>query len=386
MATKIFYSKAPTRIDLAGGTVDIWPVYLMLKNPITLNLGISLFAEAKIEISPVKSNESAKVVLKSEDQKIELKLSWNDLKDPLLLSPQNFKNEGKVKIPSVLELHFKLLKFFIQNRLANHWDHLESIHFTLSTHAQSPAGAGLGGSSALSVAIIGGLASWIADLHQQRPIDPEIDGEKFIDIVRDIETTVIRVPAGLQDYYGAMFGGLQSLYWGIGSHRKKKLPEYLIKELNERILLFYSGHSRNSGINNWALFKSMIDQQGGVREKFEKITAITAQLEKAFEAGRFTEVGQTIHEEWEVRKTLADGITTPEIDRAFKQAKKLAPVSGKVCGAGGGGCFFVYLPIDAGKERDELRAQIQTLFTEQGIQSLPFQGVRQGLEVQVSCA
>jgi D-glycero-alpha-D-manno-heptose-7-phosphate kinase len=366
------HSRAPTRIDLAGGTVDIWPLYLFLQNPVTLNLGIDLYAEATIELSPAAGPQTNQVTLRSEDQNTELSTSWESIKNGI--SP-----------PPSLELHYKLLKYFFDRRTQT--DSSKPFeNFRLSTRARSPAGAGLGGSSTLSIAMIGALETWANPSRIESPIHPETEGESFIEIVRDVETTVIRVPAGLQDYYGAMYGGLQSLRWGAGVHQRQWLPQDLLPELEKRLLLFYSGQSRNSGINNWALFKGFIDQQEGVRTKFEKISAATHRLEAALLARDWNQVGQAIAEEWETRKTLAPGITTPEIDRAFAEAQKLTRVSGKVCGAGGGGCFFVYLPVDSEASRNDLRDKIQKIFLGQGMRPLSFHGVPHGLEVQVTCA
>ena len=180
----------------------------------------------------------------------------------------------------------------------------------------------------------GALSTWATGY----VVDPLRDGEKFIEITRDVETTVIQVPAGVQDYYGAMFGGLQSLSWRPGSHERDWLPTEIFAEVEDRILLFYSGRSRNSGINNWALFKGFIDKEPGVREKFERINAATQNLEKALRAQNWIEAGRAIADEWETRRTLAPGISTPEMNEAFSAASKLGPISGKVCGAGGGGC------------------------------------------------
>jgi D-glycero-alpha-D-manno-heptose-7-phosphate kinase len=379
MVTKIIHSKAPTRIDLAGGTLDIWPLYLFLKDPVTLNLGIDLFAEAKIELSSSQGSgqNAGRIRLKSEDQNSELEFTWNDLKQKTISNP-----------PRSLELHFKLLKYFYEKKgLANQNTHLEnSTDFTLSTRANSPAGAGLGGSSTLSIAMIGALSAWAENSTPENSFNPLPIGERLIEIVRDIETTVIQVPAGLQDYYAAMFGGLQCLRWGAGAHQRDVLSNELIPELQDRLLLFYSGQPRNSGINNWALFKGFIDNQDHIQSRFAEISQATQQLEKALRARNWVEAGQAIQAEWAIRKTLAPGISTPEMDRAFSEASKLAPVSGKVCGAGGGGCFFVYLPVDSTSERAELKTRIQELFTAQGIRPLPFQGVPRGLEVRVTRA
>jgi D-glycero-alpha-D-manno-heptose-7-phosphate kinase len=138
-----------------------------------------------------------------------------------------------------------------------------------------------------------------------------------------------------------MYGGLQSLRWGPGTHQRQGLNSLIIPELQKRILLFYSGQSRNSGINNWALFKGFIDRQDGIRSQFQAISNAAESLERALEKQDWVAAGAAISDEWKTRKTLAPGITTPSIDRAFQEANQIAPISGKVCGAGGGGCFFV---------------------------------------------
>lgn len=346
-------SKAPTRIDLAGGTIDLWPLYLFLERPTTINLGINLFAETELTETVAQESGRGKVILRSDDQNREQELRWDDL--------------AGARVPPQLELHLKLLRHFALSRKPG-------TDLKIKTQARSPAGAGLGGSSTLSISIVGALASWA----QGSPINPLEDGERWIDIVRDVETTVIGVPAGVQDYYGAMFGGLQSLHWGAGRHRRESLPEELLKEVESRLLLFYSGQSRNSGINNWALFKGFIDKQDDIPARFSKINQATRKLETCLLEHRWVDAADAIGEEWATRKTLAQGISTPEINEAFALAHKIAPESsGKICGAGGGGCFFVYVPQTREKQA------VQDAITALGIKALAFQAVPHGLEVKL---
>lgn len=350
------HSKAPTRIDLAGGTLDLWPLYLFLDRPTTVNVGIDLFAEAWLDAEP--GNE---ITLRSEDQNFEMKVAWPDL--------------ATAHAPPQLELHLKLLRF-----VAAKYGKTGGEKITLRTRANSPAGAGLGGSSTLSIAIVGALASWARGGARA---DYSTEGEQWIEIVRDVETTVIQVPAGVQDYYGAMFGGLQSLRWGHGSHEHDWFDRAILPEVESRIALFYSGQSRNSGINNWALFKGFIDKQAEVRERFGKINAATHALEKALRARDWKAACDAIGTEWTTRRTLAAGITTPEIDQAFEAAARAArsPISGKICGAGGGGCFFVYCTDPADK------AAVEKAVAALGkVRVLPFRAVPHGLDVQVNRA
>lgn len=349
-------SKAPTRVDLAGGTIDIWPIYLFIKRPTTVNLAIDLYAEAQIECDPTSAQDEVR--LRTEDQKNELVLKWKDL--------------DTFEAPPSLSLHLKFLRHFAEERKRSDPRALAG-QFTLSTIAKSPAGAGLGGSSTLSIAMIGALAHWA-----RGGIEVEQDGEELIGIARDTETTVIQVPAGLQDYYGAMFGGLQSLKWKAGSHERKWQSDDALRAIEDRLLLFYSGQSRNSGINNWALFKNFIDRQGDVRQQFESIAAATLRLEDAIERKDWQTVGVAISQEWEVRRKLAPGISTPEMDQAFATAQAEGATAGKICGAGGGGCFFVYVPSGDMLLKTRIRDQI----VRQGIRDLDFRAVSRGLEVE----
>lgn len=362
MTTKVFEkisSRAPTRIDLAGGTLDIWPLYVFLKNPLTVNVAIDLFAEAELE--EFKSGKTAKVVLESQDQGVRLDFPWSQLEN--------------IVAPPALELQLRLLRYFAaEKQEAGKLNTKNS--FKISTIARSPAGAGLGGSSALAVAIIGAMATWARGKFNKNK-----EGERLIQITRDIETTVIQVPAGIQDYYGAMFGGLQSLSWRAEAHKREQLPKEILQNLEKRLVLFYSGQSRNSGINNWALFKSFIDTPDDTRGRFQAISHASQDLDVALRKGDWDGATSAIQKEWEVRKTLAAGITTDQIDQAFAIAKRLGVSAGKVCGAGGGGCFFLMTKTD----NQDLRANLcEKIGAIAGLKVLPFRLVPNGLEIKVS--
>jgi len=361
----IIDSRAPTRVDLAGGTIDLWPLHLFLDSPLTLNLGIDLWASTHLE---AVVSGSPHALLRSEDQKIEQKVTWEKLlgTEPLQVPPQ-------------LELHAKLLRHFARLKKQPLQGSL-----LVSTQARSPAGAGLGGSSTLSVSLAGALAAWSRGGDAPNPAQ---EGETLIELVRDIETTVIKVPAGVQDYYGAMFGGLQALHWRPGQHTRDSLPENTLRELEKRILLFYSGQSRNSGINNWALFKAFIDGDESVRRGFQGVLSATQNLYRALTQHDWSSAGNAIAQEWQYRRTLASGISTEVMDHAFQMALELGATGGKVCGAGGGGCFFVYLPESADSQQgQEQRQQIRSRIESLGVKSLPFKAVPRGLEVKVTRA
>lgn len=356
MTTNSFYACAPVRIDLTGGTLDIWPLYLFVDDAVTINLAIDLHAEVFLDVFPLtSSSKEGSVFFESIDQAGAELVSWSQ-----------FQSESW-KPPSALQLHAKFLRYFLKRRLQTKYSHL-NFNLSFKTFCKSPAGAGLGGSSALCIAMVGCLASWAKI---------RMPPKKMIAVARDIETTVIGVPAGLQDYYSAMSGGLQALHWGIGGHKSKMLSTRCLQQLQKRLLLFYSGKSRNSGINNWALFKDFIDFKKG---SFQKIAEFSQILEEALDSEDWVKVGEAIAGEWSVRQTLAKKISTDLIEKIKKEIFHLDPsLVVKICGAGGGGCFFVYLPIKHQGVLESKKEKIKKMVLKYKVDLLEFKGVEQGL-------
>lgn len=294
-------TSAPTRIDLAGGTIDIWPLFLFHPGAQTLNAAISLRATARIE-----SRDDARIVIQSLDTNRRLEAgSWRALRD----------NRD-------LRLLALLVHFFQADGL------------TLTTSSESPAGAGIAGSSALNVAVSAALAAFT-----RRHYDPEA----LLHVAMNVEAQTIEVPTGLQDYRPALYGGIAALELDVDGIRRVPLDvDYA--GLEQRIVLCYTGEPRNSGTNNWEITKRHIDGDRFVFDCFERIRDTAARMRTALERADWDEVGRAIAEEWDNRKRLAPGVTTPAIDDLIARATAAGATAAKVCGAGGGGCLFCYGP------------------------------------------
>jgi D-glycero-alpha-D-manno-heptose-7-phosphate kinase len=184
----------------------------------------------------------------------------------------------------------------------------------------------------MNIAVCGALNAWSGG---HRTAD-----EIFL-IAMNVEAQAIDVPTGVQDYRPAYYGGISAVELGVGGIRRVAIdvePE----ELQQRIALAYTNASRNSGINNWDVTKRHIDGDEGVQRSFARISNIAGVMRTALERRDWTEVGRQIAAEWENRKLLAPGVTTPEIDAMMDAARSAGAMSGKVCGAGGGGCLFAF--------------------------------------------
>jgi D-glycero-alpha-D-manno-heptose-7-phosphate kinase len=302
-------TSAPTRIDLAGGTLDIWPLYLFHPGAQTINAAISLRARATIE-----HRTDDRVVITSEDTGATVQAEdWRDLRDS-----------------SDLRLLSLLAHFF------------EARGVTLTTSCESPAGAGIAGSSALNVAVCAALAEW-----KRTHYEPEA----LLQVAMNVEAQAIRVPTGLQDYRPALYGGVAAIELDVDGVRRVPL-DVDCAELERRIVLCYTGEPRNSGTNNWEITKKHIDGDREVFDCFERIRDAAAAMRDALVRHDWNGVSDAIAAEWDTRKRLAPGVTTPAIDALIARAKQAGATAAKVCGAGGGGCLFCYGPPD---RRDPIR-------------------------------
>ena len=300
----IIETSAPTRIDLAGGTIDIWPLYLFHPGAQTLNAAISLRARARLE-----SRSDNRIVIRSEDTGVTVEAGdWKEL-----------HQQRNLRLLSLL-VHF-----------------FEARGITLTTSSQSPAGAGIAGSSALNVAVCAGLADW-----NRTHFDPEA----LLQIAMNVEAQTIAVPTGLQDYRPALYGGVAALELDVDGIRRIPLSVDF-RELERRIVLCYTGEPRNSGTNNWEITKRHLDGDQGIFDCFERIRDTAAAMREALAAENWDEVGRQIATEWENRKRLSPGVTTPTIDDLIVRARAAGATAAKVCGAGGGGCLFCYGPPGA---------------------------------------
>src|SRR3989454_2889255 len=297
-------SSAPTRIDLAGDTIDIWPLYLFHDGALTLNAAISLRAHAEIE-----SREDGRIELRSIDTGRTVTAN----------SGAELEGGGDLALLALAVKHY----------------HAEGV--TLTTRGESPAGAGIAGSSALNIAICGALARWT---------NGSADPDHLLQIAMNVECQTIKVPTGVQDYRPALYGGIAAIELRVDGVRRVAL-DVDASELERRIVLAFTGAPRYSGTNNWEITKSHIDGDRHTFDCFERIRDTAITMRAALQRGDWDEVGRQIATEWENRKRLAPGVTTPGIDDLAARAVAAGAMAAKVCGAGGGGCLICYGPPDA---------------------------------------
>lgn len=327
---------APCRVDLAGGTLDIWPLYLYHDNAVTVNFAVNRYTHCEISTRPGDREEFRSVDLKIDEQ---------------YASPGEMLAAKHPRLP----LAVWITRFF-----------RPPGGFCVTTDSEAPAGAGISGSSALLIAIASALNRWTNARHGI---------EKLREICQNVEAQIIRVPTGAQDYYPAMYGGVSAIELSPAGVRRVALPVETT-ELNRRIVLAYTGAPRNSGINNWEVTKAHIDGDRGVFRNFERIAAIANGMRAALEKADWTEAARLLREEWSHRRRNAPGITTPLIDRLIAVTRRAGSTGAKVCGAGGGGCvLFLAEP--------EAKAKVAAAIAREGATVLPVEVAPRGVRVKV---
>jgi len=327
-------AQAPCRADLAGGTIDLWPLYLFHPGAVTVNIAIRIMTRCRITPMAGKS-----IHLKSVDTNREER--FTDL-------------EELCRAPRLQHaLAACLVQFFRPEG-----------GFALETTSESPAGAGIAGSSALMIATTAALARFTGR---------RLGREQMRALAQNVEAQLIRVPTGCQDYYPALYGGVSAIHLETGGIRRQALP-VAPEDVEARFLLVYTGAPRQSGINNWEVFKAHIDGDRRVVRNFEQMAQISRAMYAALSRAAWDEVARLLEEEWKFRKSNYAGISTPLIDKLVSVAAKHGGRAAKVCGAGGGGCVVFMV-------REEAKARVAGALRANGAHLLPFRVARQGLLV-----
>jgi D-glycero-alpha-D-manno-heptose-7-phosphate kinase len=325
---------APCRVDLAGGTLDIWPLYLFHTGAVTVNFAVNVLARCRVSPLPGR-----RIHLKSIDARRE----------------EQFRNFDELCRARKFEhpLAAQLVRFFAPDG-----------GLLVETNSESPAGAGISGSSALMIASAAALSRYTGK---------RLDREGLRQLAQNVEAQLIGVPTGCQDYYPAIYGGVSAIALepdGVHRHAIAVSAE----EIERRFVLAYTGAPRASGINNWQVFKAHINGDKKIHANFESIARIARDMHRALENRDWNEVARLLRAEWKLRKTNAPGISTPLIDRLVAAAMKGGALAAKVCGAGGGGCVvFLVSP--------ERKEEVARTVRASGGQVLPCRVAQEGLTV-----
>jgi D-glycero-alpha-D-manno-heptose-7-phosphate kinase len=292
------------RADLAGGTLDIWPLGLLHPQSRTVNVALDL--AVTVSVRPSAAPADGYRVRQGESL-------------VAAASPDELSRRPETALIGVIAAALGLPPF------------------EASLASESPRGGGLGASSAMTVGFIA-AAEEAFDL-------PRTQAREKAVLARDLEARLMGLPTGMQDHYPALLGGALEILQAPGGEKVRCL-EVDLESLGDSLLVAYSGQSHFSAGNNWQVVRRRLDGEAEVTALFEGIAGTAAELAGALERGELPRVGELMSREWSFRRRLAEGISTPVLESLLAAAASHGAWGGKACGAGGGGCIAVLCPPD----------------------------------------
>ena len=316
-------ARAPTRIDFGGGWTDV-PPYAQEEGGFVCNVAITRYATVRLEARPPGMD--------AETPDAEQALAAAAL---------------RVAALSGVRAH---------------------------VHNDFPLGAGLGGSSAAGVAMMGAIEAWralasagalplasdsgaVLDVRRRIPRDRAALAEAS----RRVEVDELHIAGGRQDHYAAALGGALALRFGEQTVAQSLALSFAtMRALESRCLLYYTGQSRISGTTIRAVLDAYAARAPGVLRALARMKALAEAMADALLVGDLDALGMLVDEHWRHQRALHPAITTPLIDRIIDVAAAAGAIGGKALGASGGGCVLL---VAAHGFEEPIRRAVQSLAT-----------------------
>lgn len=289
-------ARAPTRIDLGGGWTDV-PPYCDREGGFVCNVAITLYSVATVST-------------KDGDR---------DAGSDNALIQAAIHRSGVNGITAALENDF-------------------------------PLGAGLGGSSAASAALLAALRTWRGE-----PVDRVDIAEEG----RRIEVEDLGVAGGRQDHYAATHGGALALTFDTHVRvRRLSLPPGARDALRASATLIYTGESRISGDTITAVLSAYRAREARVVTALKRMRELAIDMATALESCDLHALGELVDEHWRYQRSLHPSIPTERIDEIIARATKAGALGAKAMGASGGGCVLI---LSRPGMRADVRAAVRPL-------------------------
>jgi D-glycero-alpha-D-manno-heptose-7-phosphate kinase len=305
-------SRSPLRLGLAGGGTDMKSFYSQ-HGGCVLNATIDLYACCTIK---PRSNGKIKFIA-------------DDLEEEFSTDVDSFINPtGKLKLHKA-----------IYNRIIKDYNHSKPIgSFKMTTYCDSPPGSGLGSSSTLVVTIIAAYCELLS---------LPLGDYDIANLAYQIERKDLAMTGGKQDQYAATFGGVNFMEFYENNRtiiNPLKVRRWILSELEQSLILFYTGVSRDSG--------EIIEEQSK-NVSSNSLTTITSMLAMKKEAiemkeallkGNIVALASSMNRGWQAKKNSAHKISNHNIDRIYDIVMDAGAMAGKISGAGGGGFIMFLVP------------------------------------------
>lgn len=329
----IVRSRAPVRIDLAGGWTDV-PPFADREGGAVVNVAINRYTTTTLRLQP-----GLGVRLHSADYNVTVAA----------------EHVAQLSYDGQLDLIKAALK------QAGCTTDLE-----LTTRAAAPPGSGLGTSAAMGVALVGALSR----IQSAQPA-PATIAER----ATRLEVEELGIAGGKQDQLAAALGGVNFLEFSAAAPTSTPLllPPAVLNELEQRLILCYSGVSRLSGDIIQRVQAAYLAEEPATCTALRSMRAIAVEMRDALLSGALDRIGPLLRENWRCQQALHPSVTNANVTQLFTIAEQHGALGGKACGAGGGGCLVFF---SAPGVEDQLRRALLAA----GAQIIDFNIDRDGLQ------
>ena len=305
-------AKSPVRISFAGGGTDL-TTYFYEEGGAVLNATINKFTHAILE-----KREDEKIIIHSYDLNKRL----------------TFKNMSEISLNGELDLIKSVIQLL-----------KPEFGFELTTYSDVPPGSGLGGSAVLLSAVIGAFNNY----KENKFSDYEIAELAF-----HAERVVMNLSGGWQDQYATVFGGFNFIELKDRENivNPLRINDDLINELEDSLLLCYTGINHNSGDIHDEQKELMKNQSQ--KEYAETAKNIAYEMKSKLLKGYIDDFGELLGKAWETKKMFSPKITNNYLNESYTFALSNGAIGGKLLGAGSGGYYLLCVPTD--KKLDLIKA------------------------------
>ncbi|MEW5936206.1 MAG: GHMP kinase [Candidatus Thermoplasmatota archaeon] len=327
-------SRAPVRISFGGGGTDLASYYEKYEGMV-VSAAISKYIYAILELR--------------EDDRIQI------ISSDLQLN-QTVSDFYHLRFGEGLDIPVAVIKRFGVHRGMN-----------IFLASEVPPGTGLGSSGAVCVSMV----NLFNELERMKMGEQEIAETAYA-----IGHDDLGMPIGKQDEYASAFGGVNAIYFSKDGVRVEpmKITEEVRRRLEEDVLLFFTGRTRDSSKILTSQDSSASKGDSAVVEGLHEIKALGMQIKESIEDGDLQRMGELLDRSWARKRHLVKGISNPRIDEIYEVAAAHGAVGGKLTGAGGGGYLMLYCPK---KDQHGLRAALSRL----ELRELDFKFDMEGAEI-----
>ncbi len=241
----------------------------------------------------------------------------------------------------------------------------------IASTADVPAGTGMGSSGSYLVGLLKGLQT----------LTRRGSGvQELAELACHIEIDLLQKPVGKQDQYLAAYGGFTVMNIdrnGVVQVSDAAVAPETVEELQSKLLLFYTGISRDAMVILGEQSAEAKKEQSDVTKSLLQIKEIGLEIKNSIEAGNLDNFGRLMDEHWRIKKTMSTKMSDPKIDMLYALAKDNGALGGKIMGAGGGGFLVFYCPSD--KEKKGVREAMKA----NGLVEMPFRFEKEGAKTIV---